>query len=227
MSEIEGSAKQDAAGPAVPASDDTVGRHATIPPRRGIRRRLFGVVLLLLIAGALGSGVWRHYVQARQVTDTAEQWRNFVPNVRVHPVRASDETVLVRLPGTTLPFQTANIFARASGYIEKRNVDIGSRVKAGDLLAEITAPELDHQIALSEANLQQTQAALGQAQANRELARVTSTRTAKLTADGWVSKEQGDMDRLALTAQSQAVQVAEANIAAQQAQLQVLHQQKT
>ena len=53
----------------------------------------------------------------------------------------------VTLPATTNAFEAANIYARASGYITQRNVDIGSRVKAGDLLAAITAPELDHQIA--------------------------------------------------------------------------------
>ena len=54
---------------------------------------------------------------------------------------------LVTLPATTLAFAAANMYARASGYIEKRNVDIGDRVKAGDLLVADPAPELDHQIA--------------------------------------------------------------------------------
>ncbi len=53
----------------------------------------------------------------------------------------------VTWPGTTEAFEQANIYARASGYISKRTVDIGSRVKAGDLLVEITAPEIEHQIA--------------------------------------------------------------------------------
>ena len=49
----------------------------------------------------------------------------------------------VRLPATTSAFASANIFARASGYIGKREVDIGDRVKTGQLLAEIVAPELE------------------------------------------------------------------------------------
>ena len=73
----------------------------------------------------------------------------------------------VTWPGTTEAFEQANIYARASGYIAKRNVDIGSRVKAGDLLVEITAPELDHQIAQAEGTLAQMQASLEQAKANR------------------------------------------------------------
>jgi RND family efflux transporter MFP subunit len=192
----------------------------------GSGRRLLGLGVVSVFVVSLGFGGWRHYDQHQQVMATAEQHRTFVPVVRVGEVHASANKMLVTLPGTTLAFAEASIFARASGYIAKRYVDIGSRVKAGELLAEIVAPELDHQIALTEANLNQTVAALRQAEANRELARVTNVRTTRLVADGWVTKEQGDTDRLTYDAQKQAVNVAQANIAAQQAQLRVLQQQK-
>ena len=65
---------------------------------------------------------------------TAEQIRDFVPSVRVATVQASDATVPVTLPATTSAFSVANMFARASGYIDKRYVDIGDRVKEGQLL---------------------------------------------------------------------------------------------
>src|SRR5208337_462927 len=120
----------------------------------------------------------------------------------------------------------ANIYARASGYINKRYVDIGSRVKTGQLLVEITAPEVDDQIAQAEATLVQTKASLRQVSANRELARVTNGRTTILVGEGWATKQQGDTDRLTYEAQQHAAQVAEANIQAQQAQLNVLRQQK-
>src|SRR5262245_6951060 len=189
-------------------------------------RWLASLGVLALIGVPVGYGVKQHYELHRRVMATAEQHRDFVPTLRAEVVHSNDATRAIELPGTTLPFATANIFARASGYIDNRNVDIGSRVKAGDLLAEIVAPELDHQIALAEADLAQTQATLGQAHANRDLAAVTNKRTARLTAEGWVTKEQGDTDRLNFQAQTQAVRVAEANIEAQQAQLMVLRQQK-
>ena len=63
---------------------------------------------------------------------TAEQARDFVPSVDVATVKASPATFSVTLPGTTAAFAAANIFARATGYISKRNVDIGDHVKAGD-----------------------------------------------------------------------------------------------
>jgi RND family efflux transporter MFP subunit len=187
---------------------------------------LAGLGALALLGGPATYGVQRHLEQDRKVMDAAEQHRNFVPTLRVAEVHANSGTRSVNLPATTLAYASATIFARASGYIDKRYVDIGSRVKAGDLLAEITAPELDHQIALVEANVAQTQATLAQTHATRELANVTNRRSAKLTAEGWVTKQQGDTDRLNLEAQNQAVRVVEANIAAQQAQLMVLRQQK-
>jgi RND family efflux transporter MFP subunit len=201
------------------------------PPAPKARRNRPGSWLaslgaLVLVGGPAGYGVHQHYEQHRMVMAAAEQHRDFVPALRVDQVHASGATRSVTLPGTTLAYASATIFARASGYIDKRYVDIGSRVKAGELLAEITAPELDHQIALAEADLAQTQAALGQAHANQELANVTNKRTAKLTQEGWVTKEQGDTDRLNFQAQNQAVRVAQANIDAQQAQLMVLRQQK-
>ena len=163
-------------------------------------RRVLMLGVLLLLVAALGFGFWRHYSLNAQVMATAELRANFVPSVRTAPVRASGSTMSVSWPGTTEAFEQANIFARASGYISKRNVDIGSRVKAGDLLIEITAPELDHQIAQAEGNLAQMQASLEQAKANRDLAQVTWDRDNPLVQKGWVTPQQGDTDRLTLQA---------------------------
>ena len=178
------------------------------------------------LAPLWASRIWQHHTLNAEVMSTAEQRRDFVPSVRTAPVRASAATMSVSWPGTTEAFAQANIFARASGYISKRNVDIGSRVKAGDLLVEITAPELEHQIAQAEGTLAQMEASLQQAKANRDLAQVTWDRDSKLVQQGWVTKQQGDTDRLTLEAREAAVSVADANIVAQKAQLRVLSQQK-
>jgi RND family efflux transporter MFP subunit len=186
-------------------------------------RRLLGLAAILLLFGAVAFGVWRHYAAHLDVVALAEQHRDFVPSVRVAAVGASAGTMSVTLPATTNAFQAADIFARASGYVTQRNVDIGSRVKAGDLLAAITAPELDHQIAQAEANLAQAEASRRQTKANRELARVTWGRNSILVRQGWVTQQQGDTDRLTYAAQQQAKQV---NDAAIRSQLLVLRQQK-
>jgi RND family efflux transporter MFP subunit len=187
---------------------------------------LFGLGAFLLLAAGLAFGASRSYSQQRQVMATAEQIRDFVPSVRVATVQASDATVLVSLPATTSAFLIANMYARASGYIDKRYVDIGDRVKEGQLLVEIVAPELNHQISQAEATLIQLRAAVEQAQANRSLAQVTWNRDKGLVEKGWVTAQQGDVDRFTLQAREAALGVAQANVTAQQAQLQVLYQQK-
>jgi len=212
--------------PQSPAGTEPQPAAPAVPhAKSSARRRVLGIVVLLL-AGALGIGIWRHHSLNAQIMATAEQRRDFVPSVRTAPVRASGSTRSVSWPGTTEAFAQANIYARASGYISKRNVDIGSQVKAGDLLVEITAPELDHQIAQAESTLVQMNAALQQANAQRDLAQVTWDRDNPLVQKGWVTAQQGDTDRLTLQSRAAAVAVAQANIDAQTAQLRVLNQQK-
>ena len=225
MNKVERSSTPDGQteAPRSPA-DGEPGRAAPVAkPRTG--RVVFLVAAPLLLIGGLAIGFWQHYKLNAEVA-TAEQNRSFVPSVRTAPVRASGSTMSVQWPGTTEAFEQANIYARASGYISKRNVDIGSLVKAGDLLVEITAQELDHQIAQAEGTLAQMEANLDQAKANRDLAQVTWDRDNPLVQKGWVTSQQGDTDRLNFRALDAAVSVAQANIVAQKAQLQVLRQQK-
>jgi RND family efflux transporter MFP subunit len=194
--------------------------------RRGLGRRLLGFGVLLVLLGGLAIGVWQHYTLHVEVMAAAEQHRDFVPIVRVAAVRESPRTISVTLPATTEAFENADIFARASGYVAKRNVDIGSRVKDRDVLAVITAPELDHQIAQAEASLAQAKASRRQIKANRDLAQVTWSRDSVLVKQGWVTQQQGDTDRLNYAAQQQAARAAADTIKSQEAQLLVLRQQK-
>jgi RND family efflux transporter MFP subunit len=209
-----------------PEIDRGPGRDAPPPKQKRRTGRIVGVGFAIVAVGALGLGAWKHYAQERQTIATAEQQQDFTPEVRVASVQPSDPIQTVTLPATTSAFATANIFARASGYIGKREVDIGDHVKQGQLLAEIVAPELDHQIAQAEATLAQLQSALQQAEANRVLAQVTWDRDRPLVAQGWVTAQQGTVDQQTLKAQEAAVAVAQANVKAEAAQLQVLHQQK-
>ena len=124
-------------------------------PTRSNGRLILGTVVLLGLVGALGYGFWQHYSLHAEVIATADQRRDFVPSVRTAAIKASADVRSATWPGTTEAFEQANLYARASGYIAKRTVDIGSRVKAGDLLVEIAAPEIDHQIAQAEGTLTQ------------------------------------------------------------------------
>jgi RND family efflux transporter MFP subunit len=188
--------------------------------------RLFAVGAFLLLAGGVALGAWRHYSQQQGVIATAEEERDFVPSVRVATVRASPAVISVTLPATTAAFAQAEIYARATGYIGKRLVDIGDRVKEGQLLAELAVPEQDDQISQNEAMRNQLQSALDQAQANLKLAQVTWDRDHPLVNEGWATQQQGTIDVQTLKANDAAVGVARANIAAQDKLLMTLRQNR-
>jgi RND family efflux transporter MFP subunit len=190
------------------------------------RARILGLGVLLMLVSAVAAGAWSHLAQYREVKATADQRRDFVPSVRVASVQAPAGDLVVSLPGTTSAFAAANIFARASGYVEQRKVDIGDRVKAGQLLATIVAPELDHQIAQAEATLAQLRSTLQQRKAARELARVTWDRDRPVVRQGWLPQQQGTIDEQTLRQQEATVKEARNNVVAQEAQVNVLHQQK-
>src|ERR1700739_1718490 len=214
--------------PLLPAPDRDAPETPPSGPsrRRGPGGRLLGLGVLLLFIAALGLGVWRHYQQHRQVMDTAEQQANFVPTVRVQEVTQRLGTENVTLPATTLGFKAANIYARASGYVLKRYVDIGDHVKAGQLLTEITAPEVEAQVAQYQNGLQQAQAMIRQNEAQRALTDVTSRRISVLAKDGWATWEDRDTDWYNFQAQSHATTAAQYNSAAMEQQLKYYNQQK-
>jgi RND family efflux transporter MFP subunit len=214
--------------PNIPAIDREIGSPPKHHPR--VRRRwggrLFALGAFLLLAGGLSLGVWGKISQQQQVMATAEQARDFVPSVRVATVEASPGTFSVTLPGTTAAFAAANIFARATGYIARRNVDIGDHVKARDLLAQLAVPELDDQISQNEATLDHLKSMLAQAEATRKLQQVTWDRDAPLVEKGWVTRQQGDVDVQNLRGQEAAVAAAKHNVTAQEKLVKQLRQQR-
>jgi RND family efflux transporter MFP subunit len=205
-------------------------RHMEKRQKRRLRRRwggrLFAFGGFSLLAGGLSLGAWGQHSQQQQVMGTAAQERDFVPSLRVATVEPSPATVSVTLPGTTAAFAAANIYARATGYIDKRNVDIGDRVKPGDLLAQLAVPELDDQISQAEATLDQLRSALDQAEANRKLADSTWGRDEQLVKKGWFTPQQGDIDVKNLKAQEAAAASAKHNVTAQEKLVKQLRQNR-
>jgi RND family efflux transporter MFP subunit len=182
------------------------------------------LVALVLIVGLVSYGAWRHSQGSAMAQQTLKREQNIVPTVRTKPANATTDPKTFNLTGTMDAFESATLFARATGYISERKVDIGSRVHAGDLLVTIAAPDLDQQLVQARAQLAQLEAALEQARANEQLARANNERTSRLVVQGWQSQQEGDTDRLSFAAQSAAVRVAKANLDAQQAQVSRLEQ---
>ncbi|RBP15493.1 RND family efflux transporter MFP subunit [Roseiarcus fermentans] len=185
------------------------------PPKKKRRVLIFVSALALCAVGLAASGIMNRARSKQEVT----AWTNaqIVPTVRVvSPERGSGEQDLI-LPGNVAAFVTGSLFARASGYVTAWNKDIGAHVSKGEILATISAPDLDQQLEEAKGQLVQLQAAVEQAQANADLGRVTDQRTAQLVTEGWSSKQQGDTDHLNAAARAAAVSVAKANVVAQQA----------
>jgi RND family efflux transporter MFP subunit len=215
---------------AMRGSDRTHNPAKSPGPRVRARRRrgglVFALAAFLLLTLGISLGASRHHAQQRQALATADEVRRFTPTVRVAPVEASAAVASVTLPGTTAAFAAAKIYARATGFIGKRNVDIGDQVKQGELLAELAVPELDEQISQNEATLEQFKAAVQQTQATATLARATWGRDRPLLRDGWVTGHQGDIDLQTVKADDAAVSVAQANVVAQERLLRVLRQNR-
>ncbi|HEY1782237.1 MAG TPA: efflux RND transporter periplasmic adaptor subunit [Roseiarcus sp.] len=200
------------------------------PKQRGRRRwggRLFALAGVVALVGGLVVGTLGYLSRQQQVMAAAEQARDFVPDVRVAAVEPSPATTSVTLPGTTAAFADANIFARATGYIARRNVDIGDRVKAGEVLAELAVPELDDQISQNESTLTELKASLQQAEANVKLAQVTWDRDRPLVKDGWATQQQGTVDLQTVKADEAAVAAAQQNVAAQDNLIKQLRQNRS
>ena len=184
--------------------------------RRRIARAI-GLGAIATVALSVGFGTWTHSSRSAAAVEVLETRKNAVPNVLTMTVKEDKGPRTIELPGNMAAFDNATLFARATGYISVRNVDIGSKVHKGDVLALIGAPDLDQQLDQAKAQLVQLQAAVEQAQANADLGRVTNARTSRLVAQGWNSQQQGDQDRLHFASQTAALAVARANVVAQQA----------
>jgi RND family efflux transporter MFP subunit len=185
--------------------------------RRAAWRLAAGAIFFVLVL--VGFGTWTHIARSNGAEAALQTRQTAVPLVRFVQVRANNAPRVVDLAGNMQAFDAATLYARATGYIAKRFVDIGSRVHKGDVLAVIAAPDLDQQLVQARAQLLQMQAALQQSIAQRSLAHVTNQRTSRLVTEGWASRQQGDQDRTTFRTQTAGVSVAQANVAAQAAQV--------
>ena len=161
---------------------------------------------LVLIAMAIGLAFWGVSSRARALSVVTNETREMaVPTVAVvKPTAGAPQEELV-LPGTMQPFSDAPIYARTSGYVRKWYADIGTRVRAGQTLADIDTPEVDRQ-------LDQARADLATAEANARLAQTTAERYRDLMKTDSVSHQDLDNANGTLEARQAAVEAARANV---------------
>jgi RND family efflux transporter MFP subunit len=162
---------------------------------------LFLVVIVLVILGAFT--LFQRHTQYQALAKETETLA--IPTVAViHANVESAEEDLV-LPGAMQAYVESPIYARTNGYLKKWYHDIGSRVRQGDLLADIDTPEVDQQ-------LSQARADLNTSQANANLSKITAARYQELIKTDGVSKQEVDNAVGDLEAKVASVKSAEANV---------------
>lgn len=200
----------------------SIAANTSPPPNR--KFRIAGGVILLAVLLAIG--IIPRVLRNREARDEALASPVLLPEVVVvHPRLAAAQSA-VSLPGNLQPLYSASVFARTNGYVESRSVDIGSAVKAGQVLAVISAPEVDQQLIQARADaleaaaaVAQSKAALQQAQANLGIARITQKRYASLIEKHAVTQQSLDEADQAFRARTADVSAAGANISAAEATL--------
>lgn len=167
------------------------------------------LLILTMTAALVGAGALAYFgiagrssaIAALKVTSADRA----VPTINAVPVKQLNNTVSLDLPGRLEPFAKADLFARVSGYLASWTYDIGAKVKSGDVLAEIDAPDLDQQ-------LFQAQSDLANAKSNAQISDLTNQRFQSLAPGTAVSRQTID-EKAADSASKQAlVKSAEANV---------------
>lgn len=165
-----------------PSSNDDARRQAA-PGRRGRPSWLLLAVAVIVVAAILAWGI-RSRVKAGTTLRVETDQSAVISVSVVSPQRTSPAQEVV-LPGNVQPFSSSPIYARTNGYLKKWYVDIGARVKQGQLLAVIDAPEVDQQVEQSISNL-------NTAKANLALAEITKARYEGLLKRHAVSQQDVD-----------------------------------
>jgi RND family efflux transporter MFP subunit len=185
------------AGPSVgDSAPEQLLRHSTPPGLKRFGKMALAVALAIAIVG-IGWRLWRAHSTAAWTDDQA------IPTVQIIKLETNKNGGVLNLPGDVQAFTTAPIYAQVSGYVRKWYVDIGTRVKKGQLLAELDTPDLAGQSAQARANLINAQAA-------QKLAAATAARYDSLFAQGAVSRQQKDVNDADLAAKNAAVAAARA-----------------
>jgi RND family efflux transporter MFP subunit len=184
----------------MPTEHDAIQGEAKVAPRK---LGLLGIVVACVAAFAVTTGIMsREKSSADLRTWTDEQ---AVPTVAVIAPSSTALNPTLELPGRLEAYSRAPIYARVSGYVKGWYVDIGAKVKAGQLLADIEAPDLDQQLV-------QARADLVSRQASAELSAATLERRKTLLSSNFVSKQEIDERTADLANKRAAVKSGQANV---------------
>src|ERR1700754_3012388 len=175
----------------------------TAPNVSRAKLRAAGIIGIVVVAGVVGIGlITRASGEAQLKSWTDEQ---AIPTVSLIAPAGDGKGGTLDLPGRLEAYSRAPLYARVSGYLKSWTADIGTSVKAGQLLAEIETPDLDQQ-------LLQAKADLASAKANAQQAGVTAKRWQSLLGSDAVSKQEVDEKKGDFDAKHALAQAAQANL---------------
>jgi RND family efflux transporter MFP subunit len=190
-----------------PGSGSQSAHDAHIAPEQqpiSPRKFIAGALVLLVVAILLGGyGILRRVSSNRVLAGSTAQLAE--QRVVVAPATPGAPLTSLVLPGNVTAFTDSPIYARTQGYLARWYFDIGAHVKKGDLLAEISTPELDRQLSQAEADLTT-------AQANANIAHIQAERYSGLVQSDAVSRQDADNYVNQAAATAAAVHSAEANV---------------
>ncbi len=175
------------------------------------------LVLVVLVGGAFAFGyARRNAAQSNVPVPTNDKSDLHVQVTRAH-VLQSDHAI--ELPGTIRALEQTKLYPRATGYVRRWLVDIGDKVKAGQLLAEIDTPDLDAQIAQARAQVAAAHATVNQASAQRDYTKSNAARYQTLSDQQLVAKSQVEQTQAQASTDEATLAAAQSNVAAQEANL--------
>jgi RND family efflux transporter MFP subunit len=210
------------------ASADDLGFDLPPPAKLSPTRAVaFAAIFVAILAAAfLVAWLPKRHAQHELATATKSA-EAAAPRVQVivPKVKSSDRSMA--LPGSVHPLEETVVYPRSSGYVSKWTADMGDKVEAGAVLAEIDTPEIDQQLEQARAQLVQAQAGLVQATSNRNYSTTTLDRYKKLTPEGVASQQELDQKQAQSFVDEANVKVANAAIEAQQANVRRLSQMKS
>ena len=195
---------------------------APVPPARRVRTRsmiVVGLAIATLFLLLLVAGIVPRIRSQRELATAAQKTQSTPAQVYVIRPQPAAEAGL-SLAATTQAIQDSIIYARTSGYLRKRYVDIGDRVTTGQLLAEVDSPEIEQQLRQAKADLQQSEKNRDLQMANLDLARATMARYEAADAEGAVAKQALDQSVATYRTAQAAVAAAEANVESNRANVQ-------
>jgi RND family efflux transporter MFP subunit len=177
----------------------------SVPKRRRRGLAVAGLVIALVAIVVLIDGVWDRKSRAARLEEKETASAEVLPTVALITPKSGTAAAYIDLPGRLEAYARAPIYARVGGFLKAWHVDIGDRVKAGQILAEIEVPDLDQMLA-------QAKGALGSAESAEALSKVTAQRWTTLGQSNTLSKQAVDEKTGDLSVKEANVRVEKANV---------------